>query len=77
MLWAHFPFINGKKKRKAKKNDEIQTLRGQVKQSHALCLEQQQKKQVGSVIQVMAFFINEFKDTILRFFLLLLWRKDS
>ena len=29
------------------------------------------KKHVGSVIQVMAFFINEFKDTILRFFFFL------
>jgi hypothetical protein len=73
MLWAHFPFLNGKKKRKTKKNDEIQTLRDQVKQS-ALCLEQQ-KKHVGSVIQVMAFFINEFKDTILRGFFLIMKKR--
>ena len=42
MLGAHFPSLDGKKKRKAQQNDEIQTLRGQVKQS-ALCLEQQIK----------------------------------
>ena len=76
MLWAHFPFLNGKKKRKTKKNDEIQTLRSQVKQS-ALCLEQQKKNMLGvlfklwlsllmsSRIQYYGFFFLNYEEKIL------------
>jgi len=65
-----------KKKKKTEKNDEIQTLRSQVKQS-ALCLEQQKKNMLGvlfklwlsllmsSRIQYYGFFFLNYEEKIL------------
>ena len=47
----------------------------EVKLSNLLCVLNNKKKHVGSVIQVMAFFINEFKDTILRGFFLIMKKR--